>query len=126
MAKTNLKHYVEFFYPGAFMSESSTQEVTSRDALQVDAPKDCFGYRFFDRQEIVAEDGEVLMGSPKNHSGIHYFGEVKTLEDIKNERPDPTGCLERNMESNGWNKVVKTRRGNYQPFREQDILVSKK
>ena len=118
------KQYVEFFYPGAFVSESEVREVPNRVA-SVDAPEECFAYKFFERQETEAEDGEVLLGKPRNYSGTHYFGKIKSLDDIKREMPNQRTLIS-NMERKGWDKVVQTRRGNYQPFTEQDILVAEK
>ncbi|MEK6952449.1 MAG: hypothetical protein AABX29_05520 [Nanoarchaeota archaeon] len=120
MAKT--KQYVKFLYPGAFFPESGVREVPNREA-SVEAPKGCFGYKFFERQETKAEDGEVLFGRPRNYSGTHYFGKVKTLDDIKREMPNQRTLIS-NMEENGWDKVVQTRRGNYEPFTEQDVSVA--
>lgn len=119
---TNLKQYVEFLYPGILFPESEIREVSDRDSL-IDAPKNCFAYQFFERQETNAEDGEVLLGKPKNYSGRFYFGKLKTLEDVKKETPEARTLIS-NMESNNWNPVVLTRRGNYQPFGERDQIVS--
>jgi hypothetical protein len=44
-----LKHYVEFLYPGVQLIETSTMEVKNRGPSIIKAPKDCCGYRFFDR-----------------------------------------------------------------------------
>ncbi len=115
------KQYVEFLYS---VSESEIREVPSREA-SVEAPEGCFGYKFFERQETEAEDGEVLLGKPRNHSGTHYFGKVKTLDDIKKEMPNHRTLIS-NMEGNGLDKVVQIQGGNYQPFTEQDVLVAEK
>lgn len=123
MANVTLKHYVEFSYPGAFFSESSARVVSERDPSKVRAPKECFGYRFFDRQEAKAEDGEVLVGQARNQSGMHYFGKVMTLEDVQREMPQDS-TLVQNMKGNGWKKVVKTRFGHFQPFESRDTIVS--
>src|SRR3989344_1115482 len=112
---TKTKQYVEFLFPGSLFPESEIRKVPNRQA-SVQAPKGCFGYKFFERQETEAEDGEVLLGRPRNYSGTHYFGKVKTLNDIRREMPDQRTLIS-NMEGNGWDKVVQTRRGNYQPFK---------
>ena len=120
MAKT--KQYVEFLYPGALVPESEVREVPNREA-SVEVPKGCFAYKFFERQETESEDGEVLLGRPRNYSGTHYFGKVMSLDDVKREMPNQRTLIS-NMEGNGWDRVVQTRRGNYQPFTEQDVLVA--
>jgi len=117
------KHYVEFMYPGALVTETSVQEVSARDPTKIEAPENCFGYRFFDRVEGEI-DGEAVVGKPKNYSGVHYFGTVKTLDDIKGEMPG--SILQRNMEGNGWDKVVQTRMGNYQPLTVEDVVLAEK
>jgi len=60
-----LKHYVEFFYPGSFFSESSFEEVSHRDFDQIVMPEGAFAFHFFDREE-VEQDGELLTGKCKN------------------------------------------------------------
>ena len=122
MAKTNLKHYVQFLYPGTLFLGTLAKEVSSRD-LEVEAPKECFGYRFFDRQESVAKDGEVLIGGAKNYSGTHYFGKLMTLGDVKREVPN-SNILVSNMEVNGYDRVVRTRKGNFQTFTDEDTLIA--
>jgi len=47
---------------------------------------------------------------------------VKTLAEIKRESPDLTTLIG-NMEGNGYDRVVLTRRGNYQPFTGKDVLI---
>lgn len=125
MAKESLKHYVEFLYPGSFFNESSAREVETRDPSAVQTPREAFGYKFFDRQEYVAQDGEVLVGEPRNRSGTHYFGRLMSLADVKREVPD-SDILQSNMKSNGWKKVVRTRHGNFQPFEKGDLVVGEK
>ena len=118
------KTYVEILYPGAFVSETEVRPVQSRDPTKVQAPKNCFGYRFFDREEVVSGD-EVLAGKPKNYSGIHYFGRVMTLDEVKAEVPN-FSTLVNNMQGNKWDKVVRTRCGNFQPFTSLDTIVAEK
>lgn len=124
MEKPTLKHYVEFLYPGALFSETSVEEVAERDPRKVQAPRECFGYKFFDRLEVRVGD-ETLIGESKNHSGTFYFGRVMTLEDVKREMPE-ADILIRNMKGNGYDRIVKTRRGNFQPFTKKDKIVSDK
>ena len=119
------KTYVEILYPGSFLLESSIKPVDSRDPAKFKAPKGCFGYRFFDREEVVSDDEEVLKGKPKNHSGTYYFGKVMTVDEVKSQVPD-SGILVTNMQTNGWDRVVKTRCGNFQPLTSSDTIVAEK
>ncbi len=124
-----LKHYVEFLYPGAQLIETSVREVQIRDPSTIQASKECFGYRFFDRQEITLENEkhkpETLKGEPKNYSGIYYFGKTMTLEEIKREIPNARHLIN-NMERNKGNKFVKTRGGTFHPFTIDDVILSEK
>ena len=117
-----IKHYIELLYPGALFTGSYVKEVDNRDPSRVDAPRECFGFRFFDREEVVSGN-EVLAGNPKNYSGVFYFGRIHTLADVKREFPDKD-ILARNMEGNAWDRVVRTRRGNFQPLRLEDAVIS--
>ena len=77
-----LKHYVEFLYPGLFVSEASVEEIAERDVKKVELPDNCFGFCFFDRTVTVI-DGQTLTGDRKNVSGWYYQGEKMTLEQVK-------------------------------------------
>lgn len=116
-----LKHYVEFSFPVAFFSEYEIQEVAERNPKLITVPEGAFAYRFFDRTEGVV-DGETILGKSKNYSPITYFGTEYTLEEVKAQFPECTTLIS-NMEGNGWNRVVKTRRGNWQPLEEGDTVI---
>jgi len=116
-----LKHYVEFYYAGVFMSETEVRSVERRDLSNVKAPKNCFGFRFFDREETEV-DGEMLKGKMKNYSGYYYFGTVYTKEDVE-KYVDNNKILLSNMSGNGYDRVVKTRLGNFQPFYKEDVIM---
>jgi len=123
MTKETLKHYVHFFMcPESSVSENSSKEIEGRDT-KIDAPKNSFAYQFFDRQEYVAQDGEVLVGRSRNHSGTHYFGKIMNLEDVQREVPN-SHVLRSNMRDNEWDKVVKTRFGDFQLFEKDDVIVA--
>jgi len=117
-----LKHYIEFLYPGIFAAEGSAKEVSSRDPDKIKIPENCHGFRFYDRQETVAEDGETLSGEPKNYSGVYYRGRAMTLEDVKRELPNPCNLIE-NMEGNGLKRVVRTIFGNFYPLQDLDQIL---
>ena len=65
------------------------------------------------------------MGQPKNYSGTYYFGRVMTVSDVRKEVPN-SDILISNMGGNGWKKVIRTRRGNFQPFGLEDKVVAEK
>lgn len=118
--KGKLKHYVVFLYPGTIFTERVIEEVKSRDPAKIHAPKGCFGFHFCDRMEAVV-GGERLLGEARNFSGTFYFGQLRTIDEIEKEMPDPR--LLRNMKRNNWKKVVLTRCGNYQPFEKRDVVI---
>ena len=112
-----LKHYVEFFYPGVLFAESSSVSIDARESFNVtDVPTNAYAYRFYDREEIDQND-EKLVGPIKHISGFYFFGKVYDADDVVTLFPEAS-ILARNMQYNGWNKVVKTRCGNWQPFDE--------
>lgn len=112
-----LRHYVEFVYPGIIVSESSSREIESREA-PVEMPAGAFGYRFFDRVEQDAGE-ETLYGKPKNRSAWHYQGEIWTVDRVKAELPNER-ILISNMRGNGYDRVVKTRSGQFIPLEPED------
>jgi hypothetical protein len=118
-----LKHYVEFYFPGSFFSETSVKEVTSRSA-PVDIPKGAYGYCFYSQEEIE-QGGEILVGKVKDRSPMTYFGEILTLEQVKALEPAwDYRILVSYMENNKWERVVRTVRGGFQPLREGDRVVT--
>lgn len=116
-----LKHYVTFLFPGSFYPEESTKEISSREE-KIDAPENCFAYEFWDRNEIE-QDGEILRGKAINKSGRYYFGEVFDQQQVADLVPDNSTLLF-NMKCNGWDKLIKTRKGNWQPLMPEDVVVT--
>ncbi|PRY33857.1 hypothetical protein CLV58_1196 [Spirosoma oryzae] len=119
------KHFVEYLYPGSFFSESIIEEVLVRDIfLPVKTNGylgEPFGYRFYD-QTIVNTSTETLTGSKQNVSGTYYFGKTYSQDEVK--LVGGTDILVDNMRMNRWEKVVKTNRGNFQPFDStKDFIV---
>lgn len=115
------KTYVEIMYPGTLFSESEIKEVNSgRDPYAVaHEHKNAFGFRFFDQERTQVKVGsktQVVSGERKNDSKFYYpGGQTFTVEEVKRLKGDHE-ILISNMEGNGYKKVVRTRRGNFQPF----------
>ena len=114
-----LKQFVEFFYPGSFMSETSEVEISTR-TLPAEVPQRAYGYRFFERQ-VAEVDGEKLVGQKKNFSGRVFLGEEVSLQDAI-AREGENSILVRNMRCNNWSRVGKTRQG-YIPLNDADRVV---
>ncbi|MDB5937479.1 MAG: hypothetical protein JWQ01_4823 [Massilia sp.] len=118
-----LKQYIEWYYPGSFVSETSSTLVSDRSAPAV-IPERAYAYRFFARTEVV-EDGEKLVGANRDYSPMTYFGEVLTLDQVKalpELRHGEYRVLISNMECNGWKSVARTVQGNFQPLNEGDTV----
>lgn len=115
-----LKHYVIFYYPGSLFNEEETKLISSRKD-KIEIPKGSFGYRFFDRTEVEL-DGEALTGKRSNYSVMYYLGRKMSLAEVKRELPTEK-ILIRNMEGNNYKYMVKTIRGNFQPFKKGDKII---
>jgi len=116
-----LKHYMRLFFPGVFMAETSERLIQERDVNNITIPDNCYGYMFYDIAETMLHGVELRSGEI-NKTGIHYFGKAMTLAEVKKELPSRR-ILISNMEMNGWNRVVKTRTGNFQQLEEDDCIV---
>ena len=116
------KHYVKFFYPGSFVSETTSSKIDDR-SKRPEVPSRAYGWQFFDREEIV-ENGETLHGAAKNYSPVHYIGdeisEQKALDALKRSN----GILRANIEGNGYTRLVRTRFGQIFPLDANDIVVA--
>ena len=124
-----LKTYVEYLLPGIFMPEESTKEIKggSRDlklALK-QIPEACYCFKFYD-VETIEQNGEVLRGKAKNHSGWYYpDGEKIHWKKIPNT--EKNRILINNIEHNGLGGYgIKTRIGNWQWLQEGDVIFSTK
>ena len=115
------KTFVVFKLPGSFVAEQTVREVNNR-SLPTDIPRNCFGFYFYDSYEATGPMGETIRGEKQNVSGMFYFGEVFTLEQVKACVPDAK-ILISNMECNGWSRVVRTRLGNWQQLETNDQVI---
>lgn len=109
-----LKKYVEFQFPGSFFAESSIKPY--KKGMKV--PQGAFGYLLFSQAEAKGH-GETLVGKPV-YEKARYFAkgsEVITAKEaprkLKGEKYE---ILLSNIKNNGYAAVVRTNRGNFQPF----------
>ena len=72
-----LKHYVEFTFINPLRYER--MEVKERNEKLIDFPEGIAAYQFYDRNEVVADDGEILLGEKKNFSGKKYLIKHSTV-----------------------------------------------
>ena len=71
-----LKHYVEFIFINPLRHKRL--EVQERNEKSIVFPEGVAAYRFYDRNEVMADDGELLRGKRKN------FSEKKILSISRN------------------------------------------
>lgn len=116
-----IKHYVEFAYPGLFVSETESRKVKSRTTPS-NIPKDSFAYRFYCVEE--KQSGERTLRSDRfNISGWHYVGgEVLTPEEVAKKYPNE-GILLSNIRNNDIKRIVRTRMGTFNELYKEDVVV---
>lgn len=118
------KHYITYFFPGAFFAEDSIQEVSDREPSHVTPPSRCFAFQFHSRKCATADDGTVLLGPIENKTGRYYIrGITYTADDIERLYPEKK-ILIANMRGNKWMHVVLCRTGNFQPLEPGDVVLS--
>lgn len=106
------QHYVEFYSPGTFVAEVSTNPV---DAWDVDAAVKMatdvterhgatpYGFRFTTR----GRDDDELDSRQIAKSPFYYLGGViETLAEVKARNHPDDRILISNMECNGWDRVI--------------------
>lgn len=118
--KVGIKHYVEYYYPGFFVSESSEEEIEGG----LKFPKNAYGFRFFDRK--ISSDNETEMKSDKlNISPLHFIGgERMTLAEVKEKMPEKN-ILINNMETNDYPEIVNTKFGQLFPLEKGSKIFSR-
>jgi hypothetical protein len=134
------KHYVEFFSPGSFFSETSTREISSWDtgkavALSKNIKErygaSPYGFRFFtqiEHQPIPDSEGGTLKVQPKivERSGMYYLGgELETYDDVANRNDPKESILRSNMQGNDWWVVIVNTNSykSVQPFDQNSFIV---
>jgi len=125
------KTYVELIFHSIIFSETSVEEVSSRDpqaVLENKKTKNAFGFRFFDQSRKDVElDGKTstVHGEKRNVSPWYYpGGQIFTLADVKKLTPKKDyEILISNMEGNGYSHVCKTRHGGFVQVQKEDVVL---
>lgn len=123
-----MKTYCEILYPGSFFPEEQVVEVEARnpEAIAKEFP-DAFAFQFFDQvKQEVEVDGvkRIVCGDRKNLSPKYFpGGKAFSKQDVEALGPDYR-ILRSNMNNDGWGVMVRTRRGNFQPFGEDCELIA--
>lgn len=122
--KKELKRFVTFLAPGAFVGESWTQDIESADPMEVTWPTNAYAFTMHEREDVV--DGETRYSGKAVQIGPMYYhpdSKIETLEEVK-RNPRRGSSLVGNMECNEWDRVIWTRWGNWpQPFRGGEVEV---
>lgn len=106
------KHFVTFYSPGTFVSESDTKPI---DDWEVDAAiamaRDItqrysatpYGFQFSTRER----GPDDLDSKETCRSSMYYLGgKIETLAEIKDRNDSSERVLLSNMEGNGWDKII--------------------
>lgn len=117
-----LKHYVKFFFPGYWGSDSQIQEIAERKLGAFQVPYTAHAYQLLDREEAFI-DGNLIIGNWENLSPCTYFGKEYAIEEVKAKFPEHTPFVTY-MENNGWTRIVETRHGVWRPLEEEDIVIN--
>jgi hypothetical protein len=123
-----MKTYCEILYPGSFFPEEQVVEVETREpsAIAAEYPG-AFAFQFFDqvKQEVEVDGVKRVVAGDRKNLSPKYFpgGEVYNKQQVEALGPD-FNILRTNMNNDGWGVMVKTRRGNWQPFTKDCELVA--
>lgn len=123
--KKVVEFYVEFYYPGMFVSETNVICVTHdefEDVRKLKIPDDAYSCRRFTRVKIYDGD-DVLKGDKKYIGGEIFFGgELLTYDDAISLMGKNSNLV-KNMKNNNFGMVIKTKFGQYFPFDNGEDLV---
>lgn len=106
MMEVFIKRYVQYWYPGTFVSDTEEREL--KDGEQPTLEGNAYAYQTFERQCVKSADGEVLTGEPRNHSKQFIKGVLWDIDDAKRLG---TPTLVSNMRISKWEHVVKCSQG---------------
>lgn len=114
--------FVKFWRRGVFVDEDSNRSVASRDIGALLIPDTAYALEFYDRR-VHDDHGVVLSSEPFNWSPRFFIGgRIMTAQEVEREIPDHDILLD-NMRINGWDRVIQTRCGHFQPYRDGDIRI---
>jgi len=140
MIKTFETHYVEFFSPGTFMSESTRKKIDAwSPTLACSLAKKIkerhgatpYGFRFvtmLEAKPVEVEGGEKMDVLPKQvkNSGIYFItGTIRTAEEVLAGTDPEENILRSNVRCNNIPAVIENCNSykSTMPFEKQDLLV---
>lgn len=118
------KHFVEYLYPGTFLSESHVEPILAWDVgiatlRSKDGNTKPYGFRFLTRARTEDElDSKVV-----DTSGIYYLGgTVRTYDEVVADNLPADETLRWNMKANHFARVITTA-GRTFPFTDKDQVI---
>lgn len=125
------KHFVTFYSPGTFVSESTQKPIDSWDvqvakkmAAEINERNGAtpYGFRFTTRGRSNDElDSQVIQSSPMYYLG----GVVETLTQVEARNDPSESILRSNMRCNGYNRII-TNRNSWKftaPLQDDDVVL---
>lgn len=125
------KHFVTFYSPGTFFDEETTRPIEGWDvgtAVEMAgsvlkrhgaAP---YGFQFSTRER----GPDDLDSHVATRSALYYLGgRVETIDDVRARRDPKERILLRNMEGNGWDRIIHNNNSwlTTRPLRDDDIVL---
>lgn len=129
---SEIRTHVTFLYPGSFYpEESGSKRIDNYEVATVlaAAPEDEGWFAAEVTTGVwlkwTSESGEEKWspGMGEGNKFRVYIGEALTVEDVEALEGDHH-ILVANMRGNGWEKVCRTRRGNFQPIEANDFVLA--
>lgn len=120
-------------YPGSFLPEDGRPKViadssphTAISSINDDGRWFCLEVKTSTQKLWTDGDGgEKWMPGGASSSYRIYIGEALTAADVEGlDDGDDHTILLSNMRGNGWKRVVRTRRGNWQPVEPGDVVLA--
>jgi len=131
MSTTRTRITVAPLYPGSLFPEDGrpveipdTDSATALAAVADDGRWFALEVRTTPQKRWTDGDGGELWTSTGEGSSYRiYAGESFTVADVE-QLPGDYSILLSNMRGNGWAKIVRTRRGNWQPLEGDDVVIA--
>lgn len=120
-------HMVEYCRPGVFFPETEGRRLETRSAEEAveQAPYDAYCFVLYDLPdppEVEAPENFRLVPQRVNVSERYYLG-GRVYTEAEVERLTGTSGVLENMRANHWDRAIRCRTGNWQPFLRGDVVV---
>ena len=112
-------YYAEFYFPGVFVSETSSRRLGKKEPApnKVRIPKNAYAFRIRSRLEGKA-DGERVFGQWKKDKVMYYAPGAQIVA-----REELGGVARSNCDNNGWDRVVRACNGGIFPDANVAVLL---